>query len=62
MLSDGKLKRLSGPSQYAADKSYLNTTLNLCEGLKRTVGSYKEAKDVHKKRVYTIWAATAQRL
>ena len=59
MLSEGKLKRLSGQSQYAADKSYMDTTLKLCEGLKRTVDSYKETRDVHKKRVYTIWAATA---
>lgn len=62
MLSEGNLKRLSGQSQYAADKSYLSVTSKLCEGLKRTVNSYKETKDVHKKRVYTIWAATAQRL
>lgn len=58
MLSEGKLKRLSAQSQNAADKSYLNTISKLCEGLKRTVGSYKETKDLHKKRVYTIWTAT----
>ena len=60
MLSEGKLKRLSGQSQYAADKSYLNVTSKLCEGLKRTVNSYKETKDVHKKQVYTIWTAGAK--
>jgi hypothetical protein len=58
MLSEGKIKRLSGPSQYAADTSYLDTTSKLCEGLKRTVESYKENKDAHKKRVYTIWSET----
>jgi hypothetical protein len=56
MFSEGELKPLSGQSQFAADKSYLDTTSKLCEGLKRTVDSYKESKDARKKRVYTIWS------
>jgi hypothetical protein len=57
MLSEGKLKRLSGQSQYAADKSYFSTTAKLCEGLERTVCSYKDSGDAHEKQVYLIWNA-----
>ena len=56
MLSEGKLDRLAGQSQYAADKSYFNTTTKLCEGLERTVLSYKDSKGTHQKRVYAIWS------
>lgn len=57
MLSEGKLKRLSGQSQYAADKSYFTTTAKLCEGLEGTAASYKESLDAHEKQVYGIWSA-----
>ncbi len=57
MLSYGRLKRLSDQSQYAADKSYLSTTAKLCEGLERTVASYKDSEDAHEKQVYLIWSA-----
>ncbi|MFH1920026.1 MAG: LamG-like jellyroll fold domain-containing protein, partial [Planctomycetota bacterium] len=57
MLSEGRLKRLSGQSQYAADKSYFSTTAKLCEGLERTVASYKDTEDAHEKQVYLIWIA-----
>ena len=57
MLSEGKLDRLVGQSQYAADKSYFSTTAKLCEGLERTVISHKDSEDAHEKRVYAIWSA-----
>jgi hypothetical protein len=57
MLSEGKLKRLSGRSQYAADKSYFSTVARLCQGLERTVASYKDSEDAHEKQVYLIWSA-----
>jgi hypothetical protein len=57
MLSEGKLKRLSGGSQYAADKCYFNTIAKLCEGLERTVASYKDTEDAHEKQVYLLWSA-----
>jgi len=61
MLSEGKLDRLAGQSQYAADKSYFSTTARLCEGLERTVTSYKDSRDAHQKRVYAIWSAAEPR-
>ena len=57
MLSAGKLERLSGQSQYAADKCYFSTMAKLCEGLERTVASYKDTEDAHEKQVYLIWSA-----
>ena len=55
MLGEGKLQQLPEPSQYAADKSYLSTAAKLCEGLVKTVQSYKGSSDPHKKRVYELW-------
>ncbi len=57
MLADGKLKRLSKPSQYAADKSYFSTTAKLCAGLEQTIVSYKESSQAREKQVYAIWNA-----
>jgi hypothetical protein len=57
MLSEGKLRRLSGPSQYAADKSYFSTTARLCEGLERAVAAHKDSEDARDKRIHAIWRA-----
>lgn len=59
MVADGRLKPLAGASQYAADKSYFSTTAKLCEGLQRTVESYKGSPDPSKKRVFEIWESAS---
>jgi hypothetical protein len=60
LLAEGKLSRLPAVSQHAADKSYISTTARLCEGLERTVESYRDSDDPHKARVHAIWAAVAR--
>jgi hypothetical protein len=55
MLADGRLSPLPSPSQEAADKSYVSTTMKLCEGLEKTISSYKDSVDPHKKRLYDCW-------
>jgi len=50
-----KLEKLSGASQRAADESYVSTTMKLCDGLEKTVASYKEAEDARQKQVYDLW-------
>ena len=57
-LAEGRLERLPDPSQYAADQSYLSTIQKLCNGLRRTLDTYVDAKDTDRKKVYAIWAAT----
>jgi hypothetical protein len=62
MLADGELKPLaSAESQYAADKSYLATTLRHCEGLEKVLESYAKSDDSHRRRVYQMWAKAAGR-
>lgn len=56
LLAEGKLPPLPEPSAYAADKCYLSTATKLCDGLAKTLGSYKGSDDPHKKRVYQVWS------
>jgi hypothetical protein len=56
MLAQGKLKRLPGPSQYAADKSYLSTAAKLGEGLEKVIHSYRDSPNPHKRQVYQFWS------
>jgi hypothetical protein len=58
LLAEGRLKPLPGDSQYAADKSYFQTTARLCEGLENVLNSYAKSADPHKQRVYAVWSAS----
>ncbi|MBM4042120.1 MAG: hypothetical protein FJ290_26790, partial [Planctomycetes bacterium] len=55
LLADGKLAPLPEPSAYAADKCYLATAARLCDGLAKTIASYKGSDDPHRKRVHQLW-------
>jgi len=56
MLGDGRLKPLPDPRRAAAaEKSYYDTAVRLCEGLRKTLASYENSDDPHKNRVYEIW-------
>ena len=55
LLADGKLKPLPERSQYAADRSYFDTTAKLCTGLEKLLQSYEGSEDPHRKRVYELW-------
>ena len=54
MLEDGLLTPLPAPSQIAADKSYVETTAKLTDGLIKVIESYKDSPDPHKKQVYKL--------
>jgi hypothetical protein len=58
LLARGTLKPLPEPSGAAADECYANTVTKLAEGLKKTVESYADSSDSHRKRVYRIWEDT----
>jgi len=60
MLAEGKLGRLPPSSQYAADRSYFNTTVRLCEGLEKVLDSYAKAADPEKKRIHQLWIGTRE--
>jgi hypothetical protein len=56
MLGEGHLKPLPDPRRAAAaEKSYYDTAVKLCEGLRKTLASYENSDDPHKSRVYEIW-------
>jgi len=55
LQASGKLAPLPEGSRYAADKSYVATVAKLCDGLEKTLESYKTSTDAHKKRVYQLW-------
>ncbi len=57
LLAEGKLSQLPPRSQNAADKSYFSTTAKLCDGLEKTIASYRGP---HNKRVRTIWDAASK--
>jgi len=52
----GRLEALPERSQRAADRSYLETTARLCEGLAKTLAGYAGLHDAQRKRLYEIWA------
>jgi hypothetical protein len=58
LLSAGKLTPLPVRSRVAADKAYLSTTAKLCDGLEKTLNSYKDSDDSRKKRLYGLWRAS----
>jgi len=58
LLAEGRLKPLPGDSQYAADKSYFQTTARLCEGLENVLNSYAKSAAPHQQRVYAVWSAS----
>ncbi len=55
LLTEGKLQRLPEPSQTAADKSYIDTTVKLCDGLEKLLQEYAHSNDPHKQRVFQLW-------
>jgi hypothetical protein len=60
MEATGKLPPLPEPSQSAADQSYVDTALKLCQGLDRVLCSYEKAGDPRKVHVYQAWMRTEQ--
>jgi hypothetical protein len=59
LVAEGKLPRLPGPSQQAADNSYLSTAAKLCEGLEKAIGACRQSGDSGKKRAAEIWDAVS---
>ncbi len=60
LLADGKLAQLPAASQQAADKSYLDTTTKLCDGLAHAVEAYRDSSDSRKTQVLKIWESAGQ--
>ncbi len=61
LQAQGKLISLPEPSMSAANRSYLETAIKLCDGLERTLRSYENSTDSYKKRVYQIFLALTAR-
>jgi len=55
MKSEDKINMLPEVSQYAADRSYVETAVKLADGLVQTVTAYEGSGDPHKEKVFAIW-------
>ena len=55
MLTDGKIERLPEASQAAADQSYVDTAVRLCEGIEGVLAAYAESTDARKRRIGGLW-------
>ena len=55
LLEKGTIEPLPEPSQSAADKSYMETVIKLCEGLRNVVQAYADSQQPEQRRIYTLW-------
>jgi len=55
LLAEGKIQTLAEPSRSAADKSYIDSAIRLCDGLENVLKSYAQSQDPRKQRIYQIW-------
>jgi hypothetical protein len=61
LQDQGKLVSLPEPSISAANKSYLDTAIKLCDGLERVLRSYENSTEPHKKLIYKLFSARMAR-
>lgn len=57
LQDEGRIERLPGAADAAANRSYLDTASKLCSGLEQRIGSYTNSPAPHRKRVYETWKA-----
>jgi hypothetical protein len=57
LLAEGKLKRLSEPSQSAADKAYVEAATKLCDGLESVLSAYKNSDWPLRREIHQLWMA-----
>lgn len=55
LQSEGKIAALPEASQAAADTSYVDTAVRLCDGLEKTLKSYETVEDPQKRRLLKLW-------
>jgi hypothetical protein len=55
LQNEGRLTPLPAPSQSAADKSYLDTAVKLCDGLEAVLKRYENAGDPQRAKIYRLW-------
>lgn len=61
LLSEGKIQPLPDTArQCAADRSYVETAIKLCDGLLNVVKGYERSEDARKKRVLELWKTCAE--
>lgn len=55
LVAEGTLPKLPPDSQKAADASYIEATVRLCDGLEKTVLSYARSDDPRKQQIHRLW-------
>ena len=54
-VRSGKLVRLPGRSQAAADRLYLSTAAKLSEGLEKVLNAYASSDDARRRQIHGLW-------
>jgi hypothetical protein len=58
LLSEGKIPLLSEASQDAADRSYVDTVVRLCDGLDEVLKSDESSAEPRRQEIARLWRAT----
>ncbi|MHB8521833.1 MAG: hypothetical protein ACYDH9_13870 [Limisphaerales bacterium] len=58
LLASGRLTPLPGPSEAAANKSYRDTAVRLCDGLETVLRSGETSQDRQRLKIYQLWQGT----
>ncbi len=61
LVANGRIARLPGASQAAADALYLNTVARLCDGLDKVMLGNAASKEPGKVRIHRLWLAGTQK-
>ena len=56
---EGTVKPLPAASQLAADKSYVDTAVRICDGLEKVLKSYENSNDSSRMKIVRLWVASA---
>jgi hypothetical protein len=59
-IESGDIKPLDGAREAAADRSYLDASTKLCNGLEAVLKKYETTGDQPKKLIYEAWAKSAR--
>ncbi len=60
LLAEGKLQPLPEPARSAADKSYVDTAVRLCEGWDAVVRSYAGSDHPQRRRIDQLWQESSR--
>ncbi len=60
LQSERRLEPLPAASQVAADKSFIDTAVKLCDGLEKVLRSYAISNDSNRKKIHQLWVKSVR--